>query len=128
MALYALGRPGEARPLLEEARAVEYERQTTLYYLGRCYCELGELDKSKESLLDALALDLDAVYVPNAHYLLGVIHHWQGREAWAIREFEWCLENDNRALVPKQKLLTGLVQSNKALGLDAEAERYATML
>jgi hypothetical protein len=106
---------------------VDYERPTTLYYLGRCCYDLGDLDKSKQSLLEALALNLDSVHVPSAHYVLGLIHHWQGRDAWAIREFEWCLEHDNRDLVPKQKLLTALVQSSKALGLDADADRYSRM-
>lgn len=128
MALYELGQPSEARPLLEEASTVDYEKPTALYYLGRCYYDLGELNKSKESLRAMLLLNPDPIYQPSAHYMLGLIYHWQGQEAWAIRELEWCVENDTRDLVSKRKLLTALLQSSNALGLAAESDRYSKML
>lgn len=126
--LYELHRPSEARTLLERAATLNEDRPTALYYLGRCRYDLGDLDGAKQALRDALTLDLHPVYQPSAHYVLGLIHYHQGQHAWAIREYEWCLEHDGRGLVQKPKLLTALVMASRALGMDKEAERYSKML
>jgi tetratricopeptide (TPR) repeat protein len=128
MALSSLGRKSEARPLLERATAVEYEKATSLYYLGRCCYDLGDLEKARESLEKALMLELDPVYQPSAHYVLGLTYHWRGQNARAIQEFEWCLEHDAQGLVAKWKVLTALVEASKALGLEKDVERYSKML
>jgi tetratricopeptide (TPR) repeat protein len=126
--LYELHRPAEARPLLESAATQEDEKPTVLYYLGRSRCDLGDLEGAKQAFREALAGDLHHVYQPSAHYTLGLIHYWQGQHAWAIREYEWCLEHDTRSLVQKEKVLTGLVLASKALGMEEETERYSRML
>jgi tetratricopeptide (TPR) repeat protein len=128
MALYELDRPKEALPLLKEAVTREYEKPTSLYYLGRCYYDVGELARSTELLNKALALDLHLAYRPSAHYVVGLSYHWQGQNARAIPEFEWCLENDPQGSVAKWKVLTALVNSSTALGLEKDAERYSKML
>lgn len=126
--LYELHLPSEARTLLERASTLNEERPTVLYYLGRCRYDLGDLEGAKQALRQALALDLHPVYQPSAHYMLGLIHYHQGQPAWAIREYEWCMEHDGRGLVQKPKLLTALVMATRALGMDKEAERYSKML
>lgn len=128
MALYELNRLSEARPLLERAVGVEYERAAALYYLGRCCYDLGDLDKARESLEKALILDLHPTYQPSAHYVLGLTYHWRGQNARAISEFEWCLEHDKEHRVAKWKILTGLLNASKALGLNENASRYSKML
>ncbi len=128
MSLYELGRPAEALPLLKQAVAVEYEKETALYYLGRCYYDLGDLAESVKVLVEALMLDLHPIYQPSSHYVLGLAYRWQGQNARAISEFEWCLEHDNQALVAKWKILTGLLEASEALGLSKDAERYSRML
>jgi tetratricopeptide (TPR) repeat protein len=128
MALYELGKPTEARPLLEEAATEEYDRSRTLYYLGRCCYDLGDLDRAKDSLREALKLDLQPVCKPSAHYVLGLAYFWLGQSAWAVPEFEWCLEHDTQRLVQKWKVLTALVNAAKALGIQKDVDRYSKML
>lgn len=124
IALYELHRSAEARPHLERAAEVEYERATSLYYLGRCCYDLGYLPQAKEALRGALNLGLDPVYQPSAHYVLGLAYHWTGQSGWAIPEFEWCLQNDK----VDWKVLTAMVNALKALGMNDEAEPYAKTL
>jgi tetratricopeptide (TPR) repeat protein len=128
MALYETGRAMEARTLLEQSSKIDYDRAKTLYYLGRCCYDLGDLDKAKESFVNALALDLDPMFQPSGHYILGLCYHWQGQEARAISEFEWCLEHDEQGLVAKWKTLTALVNSLKALGMDDKAKEYSKQI
>lgn len=128
MVIYELGQPAKALPLLEEAVAVDYERPTALYYLARCRYDLGNLEGAKQAFRDALGSDLHPVYQPSAHYMLGLIHYHQGQHAWAIREYEWCLEHDHAQREPRAKVLTGLVLAYRALGMESEAQRYSNML
>jgi Flp pilus assembly protein TadD len=128
MALYELDRPNEALPLLKEAAKVEYEKPAALYYLGRCCYDLGDLEGAKEHLRAALTLQLHPTYQPSAHYMLGLSYRWCGQYAWAIHEYEWCLENDTQQLVARWKVLDALARASKALGLESEADRYSRML
>lgn len=128
IALYELDRPKEALPLLEGAAVRDVERAKVLYYLGRCCYDLGSLEKAKEYLQEALKLDLHPVYQPSAHYVLGLAYQWKGQHAWAIREFEWCLEHDIEGRVAKWKVLTALANASKAVGQERDAERYSKML
>jgi tetratricopeptide (TPR) repeat protein len=128
IALYELGKPLAALPLLETAATLEYEKPRTLYYLGRSCYDLGDLGRAKEFLRQALALDLRPLYQPGAHYVLGLCYHWQGQYARAIQELEWCIEHDDNELVPKWKVLTAVINALKALGLEREAERYSEVL
>lgn len=128
MALYELGEAQKAQPLLEEATTVDYEKPTSLYYLGRCCYDLGDLGKSRQCLCEALRLDLHPVFQPSAHYVLGLCYQWQGQPAWAVREFEWCLEHDAQGLVEKRKVLAALVTSLTAVGMEEDAARYSKVL
>lgn len=128
MAFYELGRLADARPLLEEAAKVSYEKPTTLHYLGRCYYDLGDLQLSENCFREALDLGLRPPYQPGAHYYLGLIYYAQRRYAWAIREFEWCLEHDVQGRVPRKYVLTWIINASKKLGQAKDAERYSKML
>jgi len=128
IALYELSRPKEALPLLKRAAVKDDEKSRVLYYLGRCLCDLGDPANSASSLCQALALDLDAVYQPSAHYVLGIAFHAQGESARAVPELEWCLQHDVRGLVARWRVLAALVQASKALAQEKDADRYAKML
>jgi tetratricopeptide (TPR) repeat protein len=128
MALYKLGSLTEARALLESAPTAQHDRAGALYYLGRCCYDMGDLEAARDSLSQALTLDLDPDYQPVAHYVLGLTYHWKGQHARAVQEFEWCLGHDDRGLVQKCRVLTALVDALKALGMEREAEHYAKAL
>jgi tetratricopeptide (TPR) repeat protein len=128
IALYRLHRAKEALPFLERAAARNVERETVLYYLGRCCYDLGALEKAQASLREALTLNLHPLYQPGAHYVLGLSYHWRGQNARAAEEYRWCLENDTKGLVPKRSVLTALVDASKALGMQDETARYSEML
>lgn len=128
MALYNLNRPSEALPLLQEAVAVDYEKATSSYYLGRCAYDLGKLGEAIKCFQSALALGLDPFYQPSAHYVLGLSYHQQGQYTQSIQELKYCLRHDSEAHVPKWKVLSALVSASKALGLVADSEQYSEML
>lgn len=128
MALYKVGRLGEARILLERAAATEHDKPGALYYLGRCCYDIGDLECAKDSLCRSLTLDLDPDYQPMAHYVLGLSHHWTGQSARAVSEFEWCLQHDERGLVEKRNVLTALIAALKTLRMDDVADRYTKEL
>lgn len=128
IALYRLGRPADARPLLEQAASGDYQKATSLYHLGRSCYDLGDLQKAQQSLLEALRLELDPVHCPGAHYVLGLSYHWRGQSARAVEELKWCLDNDAEERVPRRYVLSAIVDACKALGQDAEAAKYSAML
>jgi tetratricopeptide (TPR) repeat protein len=128
IALYRLGKSSEALPWLEQAIKADYEKALALYYLGRCCYDLGDLDNSKQALQEAITLGLSTKYAPGAHYMLGLVHYWQGQSARAVNEYEWCLRQDREERVPKQQVLTALVDAFKALGVPHEVQRYSEML
>ena len=114
IALFELGRPDEARPILAVAATRETERGRTLYYLARCYYELRDFERSKQCFREALELNLDPVYQASAHYLLGLIHYAQGqcrdrrllapnKRGGAQQVHSARCEVANRALVPAQR-------------------------
>ncbi len=128
IALYRLGKPADARGWLEKAIGTDYDKATALYYLGRSCYELGDLEQSKQSLQGAISLDLDPRYRPSAKYVLGLALHWQGQDARAVEEFEWCLTHDQKERVPKRQVLTALVEAYKALGMSDKMGQYSEML
>lgn len=128
IALYEIGKTKEALRLLEQTAAVEYDKPRTLYYLGRCRYDSGDIEGAKQSLEEAIAAGLRPLYEPSAHYVLGLCHNGQQQHARAVREFEWCLQHDKAELVQRWKVLTALVTALKSLGQETEAERYSRIL
>ncbi|HLW98174.1 MAG TPA: hypothetical protein VKR82_05970 [Candidatus Acidoferrales bacterium] len=118
----------EARPLLEAAVSKGYWIDRTLYYLGACCCRLGDLDVGEKYLKEALALKLSPAYALFAHYYLATTYLWQGRNAWAKQEYEWCLDHVGHGGLRKDYILNGLVRTSEALGQKDEARRYTAML
>ena len=128
IALYELRKLDDAYPLLQRAAARQEQKSDALYYFGRCCYDLGRLEESKRAIREALTLDLHPTYMPSAHYVLGLCYYWLGQPAWAVREYEWCLENDRDHLVQESKLLTGLIEASKVLGLAKDVEKYSKIL
>ena len=125
--LVELNRSAEARPLLELALSKNLDRPLTLYYLGVCCFDLGDLESAKRNLKEARSLQLDPIYAARTHFYLGIIYHQQGQYAWARQELEWCLQHGLGHL-RKNEVIEGLVGTSKALGLEHDARRYAEML
>jgi tetratricopeptide (TPR) repeat protein len=128
--LYELGRYREAAQVLEDSVkfAGEDEKPAIQYYLGRCSYNLGDLTRSIRALEEALSGNLHCEWVPSAHYILGLAHHWREEYARALLQFEWCIEHDQDGRVAKWKVLTALVNTLKALGMKHEAAKYASLL
>ncbi len=128
IALTFLNRDAEAHPLLELALSKNLERETTLCFLGACCSNLGDLDAAERYLKEALSLQLDdPSFAAKAHRYLANVHFRRGRFAWAKQELEWCLEYGSEHL-RKEPIIKDLIGSSKALGLDADVERYSEML
>jgi tetratricopeptide (TPR) repeat protein len=127
-ALVELKRYGEARPLLEFALGKNYYTHRVLLNLGACCYHLGDLESANRYLTKALQFNLNPGYALLAHYYLAVTLLWQGQHARAKQEFEWCFEHNDGTGVRKDYVLTGLVNTSKALGLKEDADRYSEML
>jgi tetratricopeptide (TPR) repeat protein len=52
----------EALPLLEQAAVANPEDPVARTYLGACYFDVKELERSKECFVKALKLELDSGY------------------------------------------------------------------
>ena len=128
IALLALDRPQEALPLLEHAATLDDERELVAYCLGKCCCKLGDSERAEHFLRQAIDSNLHPDYVEDARYHLGLSYYRRRKHAWAIRELEWCLNNDVARQVPRAYVLKALINAAKQLGLDSDADRYAQML
>jgi tetratricopeptide (TPR) repeat protein len=109
----------EALPLLEQAAVAEPEDPIALTYLGACYFDVKELERSKECFVKALKFELDSSYRHKAHYFLGSIYYAQGNFAWAKQEDgEFADKNVHEYLR----------RASQSLGLESEVERYSQLL
>ena len=128
IALLGLDRPKEARPLLEHAATLDSEPALVSYCLGKCCYKLGEFERAEHFLLRSLQYNLEVNYAADAHYHLGMAYYRQFKHAWAVQEFDWCLNYDASRQVPRAYVLTGLINASKALGLERDVTRYSEML
>jgi tetratricopeptide (TPR) repeat protein len=129
MALTKLGRFGEARPLLESVRGIEYDRIATLSYLGVCDFELKDWNAALDVYEALLSIEPDySVFHAYANYHRGIILFHRGQLARAKSEFEQCLVCPDRGDISDNNLLTWLTDTCNGLNLSKEAARYAGML
>jgi tetratricopeptide (TPR) repeat protein len=126
--LTGLERYKEARPLLEMAVAKDCGRERTLFYLGLCCYYLGDFPRAVTYLTEVLPINLQPQYLLLTHYYLAMAYLWQEKNAWARKEFEWCLQHLDAGRVRRDYVLRGLVKASEALGLENDAERYSKML
>ena len=106
VALAGLDRCDEARPLLERTASQDHDEQgLVLYCLGKCYYKSGAYEKARQSLRQALSVHLDPDYQVDARYHLGLTYYRLHQTAWAIQEFERCLEGDAGSGVPRDYIL-----------------------
>jgi tetratricopeptide (TPR) repeat protein len=126
-ALVALARFGEARRVLEECLRFQLsadDQQHVLYNLGVCCVRLGERERGKRALLEALEKGLHGRNAVSAHYYLGTIYFEEGAYAKALMELEWCLAHVEQGQVPKKHVCEWLASAARALGMKEDAERY----
>jgi tetratricopeptide (TPR) repeat protein len=126
-ALVALGRYGEARAALEECQTFSLgvsDRHFVLYNLGRSYMNLGEKERAKKVLGEALQSGLQGSDAVSAHFGLGTIHAGEQAYAKAMMEFEWCLAHVEEGQMPKHNICEWLASTARALGMKEDAERY----
>lgn len=128
VALLGLDRPQEALPLLEHAATLDDEREFVSYCLGKCCYKVGDFERAERYLREATESNLHRNYAADERYHLGLACYCRHKYAWAIKELEWCLNNDVARLVPRAYVLKGLINAAKELGLDSDADRYAQML
>jgi tetratricopeptide (TPR) repeat protein len=115
IALLGLGRYREAQPLLEAGALDDYEKEVTLYFLGQCYFQLGDLRSAKQRMREALQIGLHPKHELTAHYRLAVIHFQLGEYAWSKNEFEWCLAHLDQGTLARTDILKGLESADKAM-------------
>lgn len=125
--LAELNRLSEAKPLLEEALTYEVNHGDVDYHLGVCYFELGELIRAKEQFLAVLNRDAHQSLTGRAHYHLGIIYYKEAAYARAKQEFEVAEIVAEEAHVSKKYIYGWLAKTCRALGLEADADRYTKL-
>jgi hypothetical protein len=125
IALLGLGRYTDAMPLLEAALSEEYGKDVTLSSLGQCYFELGQFEEAKKRFKQVLSIPLHPASELDIRYRLGAAHHRLGEYAWALQEFEWCVEHRAQGKLPERLIIDALVATLRALGKTEEAKRYS---
>lgn len=126
--LLELGRYREALPLLEEAVIARPVDGELLIYLGACYFNLRELDKSRNCFVSALKSELDANFRYKAHFFLGSVYYAQANFAWAKQEFEEALQQGEQRQLSGYNIYEYLRLTSQSLGLESEAKRYSELL
>jgi tetratricopeptide (TPR) repeat protein len=91
IALVALDRETEAKPILKEAVAFPKYRARIDHFLGVCHYRLDEFESAKEHLAEAFQLGCPAELVAASHYYLGLTHFQLGVFARAKQELEKAL-------------------------------------
>jgi len=125
--LVELHRYREALPLLEQAAKANLEDAMVLTYLGACYFDAKDFERSKECLLKALKLGVDHNYRHKIHFFLGSIYYAQGKFAWAKQEFEESLKQGQNQEFADKDVYDYLIQASEWLGLETEVERYSKL-
>jgi tetratricopeptide (TPR) repeat protein len=122
--LAELGRWNEARSFLEETAPPEVWRTYYSYYLGLCYYELGNFQRAREQLSEAIELGLTSSWVAKAHFILGLVEYRLSDMKAAKHQFELCVSSPDQRYIEVAEVWRGLEETSKALGLYAEAENY----
>jgi len=125
--LVGLNRFREARTTLEECLSFPLavsDRRNVLYNLGVCFTNLGEKERAKKALIEALQSGLQGSDAASAHYYLGTIYSGEKAYAKALMEFEWCLAHLEEGQVPKNSICEWLANTTYSLGMMDESERY----
>ncbi len=126
-ALVSLARFQDARTTLEECLLFPLtvtDQSHVLYNLGLCNMKLGEKERAKKALGEALRSGLKASDAVPAHYDLGVIFYGEKAYAKAMMEFEWCLAHVEEGQMPKNHICEWLASTAYSLGMMDEYERY----
>jgi tetratricopeptide (TPR) repeat protein len=125
--LAGVARFREARVVLEECSSFPLDardEQYVLYNLGACYVNMGENERGKQTLLEALEKGLQGSDAVSSHYYLGTIYSAEKAYAKALMEFEWCLAHVEEGQIPKKHICEWLASTARTLGMKEEAERY----
>jgi tetratricopeptide (TPR) repeat protein len=100
------------------------DQSHVLYNLGDCYTNLGENERAKKTLGEALQSGLQGSDAVSAHYDLGAIYSGEKAYAKALLEFEWCLAHLEEGQMPRSNICEWLASTAYSLGMTDEYERY----
>ena len=127
LALVSLSRFREARTVLEECLRFDLtadDERAVLSRLGTCYKNVGDNDRAKRALLEALDKGVHGPEAVYAHYHLGTIYFAEKAYAKALMELEWCLAHVEEGKIPKKHICEWLRSTTSRLGMKEEAQRY----
>ena len=125
--LTGFSRPGEARPLLEEALSFDpglVDMRQARYYLGVALFHVGEKKAAKARFLEVLPGSDDDYCTILARYYLGIIYAEEGAYAKALLEFEHVEAYASLAHISKDKIYGWLARTYRLLGNSGQAQRY----
>ena len=126
-ALADLGRCKEALPILEGINSPKDFREGVAFYLGHCYSFAQDFDRAEQKLIEALELGLPTHLEYRAHCELGTVLYNLKNYAKAREEFLKGAEKADTNYIAQSEIWRWLEITCRALGLQAEAERYAQL-
>jgi len=124
--LAKFSRPGEARPLLEEALSFDpgaVDIRQALYYLGVALFNLAEKKAAKARFLGLLPGSDDDYWAISARYYLGIIYSEEGAYGKALLEFEHVEPHAKAANISNDKIYGWLARTYRLVGNSGQAER-----
>ncbi|HKN76238.1 MAG TPA: hypothetical protein VJW94_13760 [Candidatus Acidoferrum sp.] len=123
-----LGRWKEALPVLEEIKSPQEYQEGVAFYLGHCYLGAHDYASAEQKLTEALRLGgLPRSFEYRAHCELGMTYYNLRDFTKAKEEFEMGAQMADASYIKQSQIWRWLEQTCRALGLNAEAERYACM-
>ncbi len=123
-----LGRWKEALPILQEIKSPHEYREGVAFYLGHCYLASHDYIRAEQKLTEALKLGgLPRSLEYRAHCELGMTCYNLQDYVKAREELEKGAQLADASYIKDSQIWKWLELTCRALGLTAEAERYASM-
>jgi tetratricopeptide (TPR) repeat protein len=114
----------EAGEFLERAIPPKHFGPRFYYCLGQYYCTIRDYKRAAKNLKESIMKDMPPRWRCRAHYMLGLSEHHLAHVREARKHFQLSVQTADPDYIRKNNIWGWLERTSRALGLDAEAEKY----
>jgi tetratricopeptide (TPR) repeat protein len=124
MLLGNAGRWLEAGVFLERAIPPKGLKPLLHYYLGQHYYNIRDYKRAVKRLKESITKNMPPQWRCRAHYMLGIAEYYLSHAKEAKKHLELSVRTEDPEYMRKYNVWGLLQDVSRALGLDAEAEKY----
>ncbi|HWO37143.1 MAG TPA: hypothetical protein VNO32_50850, partial [Candidatus Acidoferrum sp.] len=114
----------EAGEFLERAIPPKNLRPLLRYNLGQYYCTIRDYKRAAKNLKQSIRPDMPPQWRCRAHYMLGLAEYRLSHVKEAKKHFELSVQTADSDYIRRYNIWGSLEDVSRALGLNAEADRY----